>query len=391
MKTNQNKRLLITSSLICTLFTVSLVGALNVYSSFVSSTNKIEDQQKIINDLKTNNSQQTELISTLNAQIENLTHQISSLESNNSAQARQSHSDASTIAGLQSQLVSANSQIAQLNAKADNLQQQVNALLQGDPRELQTLVFHVCEKGEGYTWGHLPDANSTYDQILDLFPDYQVLLLPELQGHANWTEELTWITNNFGGKQGIPLMLDVFGGGDINTPTPMLSTSDISAAMGVSNVQYLRFAEVISWHQEHPEQPFPLDYVQGILEFCRANNLKLFWTEWKLESFKILQTYIEGYEDIVTVSFSTNSGDAEPSQGFLQISQTFEHWGASVQAWYWDTRGSNLMDMPPSLLAEHALFAKHLAAQIIEFEPYWYFFNNGQPNDNLKLLETVLF
>jgi hypothetical protein len=62
MKTNQNKRLLITSSLICTLFIVSLIGALNVYSSFASSTKKIDDQQKIINDLEINNSQQIELI-----------------------------------------------------------------------------------------------------------------------------------------------------------------------------------------------------------------------------------------------------------------------------------------------------------------------------------------
>ncbi len=48
------------------------------------------------------------------------------------------------------------------------------------------------------------------------------------------------------------------------------------------------------------------------------------------------------------------------------------------------------MDMPASLLGEHALFAKHLGAQIIEFEPYWYFFNNGQANDNLRLLKGFL-
>ena len=29
-------------------------------------------------------------------------------------------------------------------------------------------------------------------------------------------------------------------------------------------------------------------------------------------------------------------------------------------------------------------------AKTIEFEPYWYFFDNGEPNENLKLLETIL-
>jgi hypothetical protein len=120
--------------------------------------------------------------------------------------------------------------------------------------------------------------------------------------------------------------------------------------------------------------------------------LKLLWTEWKLETFPTLETYISGYEDIVTVSFSTNSGDCEPSEVFTQISQTFQHCGGSIQAWYWETRngiGTN-MEMPASLLTEHAVFAKTLGAEIIEFESYWYFFNNGDANDNLRLLEALL-
>jgi hypothetical protein len=185
-------------------------------------------------------------------------------------------------------------------------------------------------------------------------------------------------------------MLDVFCGGDGNTSTPMLSTKDISDAIAVSNVRYLRFSEVISWHLEHPEQPFPLSYVRGVLDFCRVNNLKLFWTEWKLDTFAMLKNYIEGYEDTVIVSFSTNSGDCEPSEGFTQLSQNFACWGASVQAWYWDTRGLKLMDMPSVLIAEHALFAKTLGAQVIEFEPYWYFFDNGQVNDSLKSVGVIL-
>jgi hypothetical protein len=44
------------------------------------------------------------------------------------------------------------------------------------------------------------------------------------------------------------------------------------------------------------------------------------------------------------------------------------------------------MTCPPSLILEHTLTAKALGAKIIQFEPYWYFFDNGTPNNNLKLL-----
>jgi hypothetical protein len=75
----------------------------------------------------------------------------------------------------------------------------------------------------------------------------------------------------------------------------------------------------------------------------------------------------------------------------MQVSQTFQHWGGSIQAWYWTTRyDEDLMNMSPSLLIQHALSAKEIGAEILQFEPYWYFFDNGQANDNLKLLETML-
>jgi len=62
-----------------------------------------------------------------------------------------------------------------------------------------------------------------------------------------------------------------------------------------------------------------------------------------------------------------------------------------VQAFYWDTRGKNLVDMPGSLLLEHALTAKGIGAEVLQFEPYWYFFDeDGQANSNLKLLLKTL-
>ena len=374
MKTNTGRNIAIASGIICILLTVSLGGAISNYTSIISQQDgTIANQDSIINDLNSQiahqNSQIAEnndTILALNAQIANLTSQVNSLNSQTATLQSQTSSDKSTITNLQSQVASANSQVNSLSSQVTTLQGEVNNLttiINTPESKLQTLVFHVCEKGEGYEWGHIPDANSTYNQILALNNKYNVLLLPEYQGNTNWTEELTWLTANFGGQQGIPIMLDIFGGGNSSNPTPMLSPNDISSAMTVTNVQYLRFAEVISWHTDHPELPFPVDYVKSILEFCRANNLRLFWTEWKVETFETIQTYIKGYEDIVTISFSTNSGDVEPAEGFMQISQTFQHWGGSIQAWYWTTRyNSSLMDMPASSLTEHALFAKSLSA-----------------------------
>ena len=276
--------------------------------------------------------------------------------------------------------------ITSQDATINNLQQKID--------NLETLVFHVSEKGEEYPYAQLPNATQTYNQIQALNNNtYEIVLLPEYKGNLNWPQELNWIATNFGGPQGIPIMLDVFGGGEDHTPTPMLTTQDITAAMQAANVKYIRFAEVMSWHIEH-NQPFPTDYVKGILEFCRANNLKVFWTEWKndyptknVETFTAIQNITKGYENTVIVSFSTNSQELEPADGFLQLNSMFQNWGASIQPWYYTTnRNLPLMSMPPSLLLEHALTAKGIGATILEFEPCWYLFDNGIPNNNLKLL-----
>ncbi len=65
---------------------------------------------------------------------------------------------------------------------------------------LETLVYHACEKTSGLVM-HIPDVKAVYDQILALNNGRyaNVLLLPEYNGHANWTEELAWIAANFSG------------------------------------------------------------------------------------------------------------------------------------------------------------------------------------------------
>jgi hypothetical protein len=46
--------------------------------------------------------------------------------------------------------------------------------------------------------------------------------------------------------------------------------------------------------------------------------------------------------------------------------------------------------MPASLFVQHALEAGNMGAEILQFEPYWYLFDNGEPNDNLKMLMAAL-
>jgi hypothetical protein len=378
------RRVVIVLGTICILLAVSLVGAMVNYTLIIGvKDNTITSKDSTINNL---NSQ----INSKNSQIQTLTNQKNQLQTwlNDNVTSLNSQ-----IANLQGQVASANSQIRSLNSTVTTLQSQVStlrAIINMSKSELKTLVFHVCEKGEGYTWGHIPDVNYTYNQIA-FNNTYSVLLEPEYKGNENWTETLAWLTANFGGQHGIPIILDVFSGGDSPTPTPMLSTNDISAAMATCNVQWLAVNEVVSWYIEHG-QAFPTEYVTGILNFCREHNLKVFWTEWKVDSvFQTIQTYIAGFEDIVTVSFSTNSGDLEPANGFMLISTMFQHWGGSVQAWYWTTRyDSDVLNMPISLLIQHALSAKNIGAEILQFEPYWYFFDNGEARENLKLLEIML-
>jgi len=322
--------------IICTLLAVGLVVAIVNYTSIIISLNS--------------------QVSSKDSQIQTLTSQKNQLQT-----------------WLNSNVTSLNSQISSLNSTVTTLQSQVSALTaiinMSKSKNLKTLVFHV---EESYTGHHIPDVNYTYNQILALDNNmHNVLLDPEYEGNRNWTETLAWLTANFGGQHGIPIMLAVFGGGPHDYPVPKLSTNDILAAMAVCDV----------------------DYVTTILNFCREHNLKLFWSEWKVDSvFQTIQTYIVGFEDVVTVAFSTNSGDLEPADGFMLVSTMFQHWGGSVQAWYWATRYGwvNPLNMPISLLIQHALSAKNMGAEILQFEPYWYFFDNGEVKENLKLLEIML-
>jgi hypothetical protein len=267
--------------------------------------------------------------------------------------------------------------------------------------KLDTIVYHVCEnKKIGDVIIHIPNVTAVYQQILtanaNKYPN--ILLFPTYAG--SWEDELAWLTNNFGGVNGIPIMLEVFCSG---TPVFQLTIDQILVATEVCNVKWLRFAEVISVCHDY-NLTFPTDYVSAILNFCKSHNLKLFWTEYSVDNvFQRIKSYIAGFEDIVTVSFSTNSGELEPADGFALVKSLFLHWGGSVQSWYWETRHRSKTgegpikeeesrNMPISWMIDHAQLCRNMGAEVIQFEPYWYFFGDtdGKTRESLKLMHYYL-
>ena len=358
----------------CIVFAISLVGTAISYSMTMNQKDfEIENLTSVID---SKNSE----ISDLQQMIANDTITINSLNTQ--------------VKGLQNQVNSTNYQVSSLTSQTTTLQNQVNDLADivntTTSSELGTLIFHVCEKGAGYTWGHLPNVNYTYNQILKLNNGmYDVLLLPEYEGDQNWTETFAWLKQNFAG---IPIELSVFEGGPNNSPNRQLTVDQISEAVAALNVRELRIGEIVSWYMSRLSA-FPADYVRSLLNFTRAHGLKMQWSEWEVDYgvFQRIKGYIAGFEDIVTVTFQTNNKKIEPWDGFLSASGMFQHWGGSVQSWYWQERGyGSESDMPTSVLLEHTLAGRKLGAEILEFEPYWYLFDNGELRENLQLLMTVL-
>ncbi len=267
---------------------------------------------------------------------------------------------------------------------------------------VKTVVYHISEQP---TWIHMPDPAGVYQQIFEANKGWadQVLVYADYAGHENWQAEAEWIAQNL---QGIPLMVDVAGAWPHHT-TPQ-ELEELMNQPGM-DVRWIRITELVSYYM-HLGLPFPTDYVLGMLEFCLQKGLKVYWCEWKVDYalgmpwevrvFDFIKEVIEGYEDIVTVGFKTNSGDLEPAAGFEHIKKFgFVNVGATVEAWYWETRHrpqdwtpemdfANPEDMPVSWMIVHVHEALDAGMELIQFEPYWYFFEHttGKQNPYLKIL-----
>jgi len=357
----KDKIVIVIASVLCVALTVSLVGAVVYYSGIIEGKYaQISEQQILIAEAEAT---------------------IISLEENNTILKNQIVTLSQTIENL-------NSSIAMLQDKVDELTDIING---AKPLRLTTVVVHVSEKTETHEFGRLPSVNHTYQQILSGFAPYDILLLPEWNGNLNWTETFEWLSSNF---TGIPICLSVFEGGGENLPNPnvMLSASEIQQALAACDVRMIRIAEIISWYMKY-NQTFPIDYVKGILSFCRNNNLKVLWSEWKISDdvLPTLKSSIAGYEDIVTYQYQTNNEYDEPLVGFTYATQ-FQHWGGSIQSWYWKTHGyGSERDMPALRFMQHAVTAINMGAEMLEFEPYWYFFDNyGEPREVMHALWSVI-
>lgn len=280
---------------------------------------------------------------------------------------------------------------------------------------LQTLVFHVSEKTAPEFMVHMPNVHDVYQKILAATASRvlveNTVLLPECNAHVSWQDESAWIIANF---QGIPIMVDCAGGWDTDQyVTPQRLQALLAAGV---LVKWVRIAELVSYYGEWLYQPFPDAYVIGLLQFCRDNGIKVYFCEWKITAFDKVLQIIAGYEDIVTVGFKTNSGDVEPSQGFRYLvdklralSPNPEHWGATIESWYWETRHRGLSahpeanvwepnNMPVSWMICHAQGAINMAtswysgAELIQFEAYWWFFEHttGKPRESLARINKFL-
>ena len=280
---------------------------------------------------------------------------------------------------------------------------------------LQTLAYHVSEKTNPEFLVHMPSVSDVYQKILAAVngkvPDENVVLMPEYNAHASWADEAAWLEANF---VGIPVMVDAAGGWDPEQfVTPARLADLLDAGLTVS---WIRISELVSYYEEWLEQPFPDEYMVGVLQFCKDHNIKVYLCEWKVTAFdKILQV-IEGFEDNVWVGFKTNSGDMEPAQGFKYLvdklrseSPCPEHWGATIESWYWETRHRGLSaypeanvwepnNMPVSYMVCHMQEAVGMptvwysGAEILQFEAYWWFFEHttGNPRESLTRLNQFL-
>jgi len=261
-----------------------------------------------------------------------------------------------------------------------------------NPRITDTVIVHFAEKGENSNFSHCPDPRYTYELTKADFEGKEVWVIPEWEGNFNLTARCGWLEENF---TGIPVVIDPFEGGDNPTPNVMLSTADLKQIMSVANVTAIRFPEVLSWYmranETHPVN-IPIAWIHDMFDFAISKNLKIYWSEWKLgnDIETLTNVTLAGYEDKITYLYQTNNQYQHPLIGY-SYAHEFPHWGASVQSWYVNDQNETKSDLPIETVKEYAMLARNMGAEIIQFEPYWYFFDNsGAPRKVTHVLWATI-
>lgn len=221
-----------------------------------------------------------------------------------------------------------------------------------------------------------------------------VWVIPEYDGNTNMAARLEMLTQNF---TGIPVVIDVFEGGNRTQPNVMLNEAELERIMNSADVKAVRFPEVISWYMQANRTrpiPFPKEWIHRMLDFALSKGLRVYWSEWKLgtDIEEITNETLAGYEDKITYLYQTNNPWEIPLIGNCYAHE-FPHWGASVQSWYKvhpnDTEEKD--DLDTDIVSEYAKLARNMGAETIQFEPYWYFFdNNSEPLDTMEKMWELI-
>jgi hypothetical protein len=97
---------------------------------------------------------------------------------------------------------------------------------------------------------------------------------------------------------------------------------------------------------------------------------------------------------MVAVSFGTNSNQVEPVDGFALLNR-FQRRAASVQSWYWWERNGRQngyeLTMPTELMRTHTSQAFQAGCEIVQYEPFSYFFENEFPKSTLSAVLNAGF
>lgn len=250
------------------------------------------------------------------------------------------------------------------------------------------MIVHFARKAD--LGVYCPNPRYTYELTKAGFKGKEVWVIPEWEGNLNLTARIEWLAGTF---SGIPLVIDVFEGGENPTPSVKMTIADLEQIMRIGNVTAIRIPELISWYldREIDDSNVWIDWVHSMFDFALSHNLNVYWSEWKLGPYiePLTNATLAGYEDKITYLYQTNNQYQHPMIGYV-VARQYPHWGASVQGWWVDKQDAPHDNLPLRYVELYATLARNLGAETIEFEPYWYFFENGEPKASSYAMWSII-